>query len=161
MPPPRVPAGWMHAVVMQFQVLPPFMFGFLLTVFPRWMNLPPLTRWHYLPIGLGLLGGQLLTFGWREGMDEKFSSAPAFYMVVGTAMASGVAMDFANLNPVKALYWTAIINGLLAPFLLTGILLAASDRRLMGGQPSSGLGRVIVALTTVFMFAAAVAMFVV
>jgi Mn2+/Fe2+ NRAMP family transporter len=122
-------------------------------------------------IGTGLLAIPTLScsaayafaelFGWREGMDEKFSSAPAFYMVVGTAMASGVAMDFANLNPVKALYWTAIINGLLAPFLLTGILLAASDRRLMGGQPSSGLGRTTVALTTVFMFAAAVAMFVV
>jgi len=59
--PPAVPAGWMHAIVMQFQVLPPFMFGFLLTVFPRWMNLSPLTRWHYLPVGLGLFGGQLLT----------------------------------------------------------------------------------------------------
>jgi len=78
---------------------------------------------------------------------------------VGTAMASGVAMDFANLNPVKALYWTAIINGVLAPFLLTGILLAASDRRLMRGQPSSGLERTTVAITTALMFAAAVAMF--
>jgi len=70
-------------------------------------------------------------------------------------------MDFANLNPVKALFWTAIVNGLLAPFLLTGILLAASDPSLMRGQPSSGLGRATVAVTTVFMFAAAVAMFVV
>jgi len=61
MPQPSIPAGWAHAIVMQYQVLPPFMFGFLLTVFPRWMNLPALTRWHYLPIGLGLLGGQLLT----------------------------------------------------------------------------------------------------
>src|SRR4249919_850319 len=60
MPQPQVPAGWMHAIVMQFQVLPPFMFGFLLTVFPRWLGLEPLSRWHYLPIGLGLFGGQLL-----------------------------------------------------------------------------------------------------
>jgi hypothetical protein len=44
LPQPPVPAGWMHAIVMQYQVLPSFMFGFLLTVFPRWMNLPPLTR---------------------------------------------------------------------------------------------------------------------
>ena len=41
---PARPAGWMHAIVMQYQVLPPFMFGFLLTVFPKWMNLPALTR---------------------------------------------------------------------------------------------------------------------
>lgn len=61
MPQSTIPAGWAHAIVMQYQVLPPFMFGFLLTVFPRWMNLPSLTKWHYLPIGLGLLGGQVLT----------------------------------------------------------------------------------------------------
>ena len=57
---PSMPAGWMHAILMQYSVLPPFIFGFLLTVFPRWLNLPALTKWHYLPIGLGLLGGQLV-----------------------------------------------------------------------------------------------------
>jgi Mn2+/Fe2+ NRAMP family transporter len=62
---------------------------------------------------------------------------------------------------VKALYWTAVINGLLAPFLLIGILHAASDRKLMNGQPSSRLGRVVVGATTVAMFAAGIAMFVV
>ena len=60
-PQPAVPAGWLHAIVMQYQVLPSFIFGFLLTVFPRWMNLPDLTRWHYVPVGAGLLGGQALT----------------------------------------------------------------------------------------------------
>jgi len=100
-------------------------------------------------------------FGWRQGMDEHFSRAPAFYMVVTTAMASGVAMDFANVNPVKALYWSAVINGLLAPFLLAGILLVASDRTLMLQQPSSALGRLTVGATTVLMVVAAIAMFVV
>lgn len=61
-------AGWAHAFVMQYQVLTPFIFGFLLTVFPRWMSLPPLTAWHYVPVGLGLLSGQLLLlaglWGW-------------------------------------------------------------------------------------------------
>ena len=52
-------AGWVHAIVMQYQLLPPFMFGFLLTVFPRWMGLPELQRWHYVPVGVGLFGGQL------------------------------------------------------------------------------------------------------
>jgi uncharacterized protein involved in response to NO len=58
---PQVYGGWLHAIVMQYQVLAPFMFGFLLTVFPRWMGLPDLTRWHYLPVGIGLFGGQLMT----------------------------------------------------------------------------------------------------
>lgn len=61
MPRPPLPAGWMHAVIMQYQVLPSFIFGFLLTVFPRWLGAPPLAAKHYLPVGAGLLGGQLLT----------------------------------------------------------------------------------------------------
>jgi Mn2+/Fe2+ NRAMP family transporter len=53
-----------------------------------------------------------------------------------------------------------VINGLLAPFLLVAILIVASDRKIMCGQPSSMLSRVIVAITMVFMFGAGVGMFV-
>ncbi|PKM15845.1 MAG: hypothetical protein CVV12_06865 [Gammaproteobacteria bacterium HGW-Gammaproteobacteria-2] len=60
LPQSPIPAGWVHALMMPLQVLAPFMFGFLLTVFPRWMNQPALSRWHYLPVGLGLFGGQVL-----------------------------------------------------------------------------------------------------
>ena len=55
--------GWIHAFVMQYQLLPPFMFGFLMTTFPRWTGTPDLSRWHYVPVGLGLLGGQLAVVG--------------------------------------------------------------------------------------------------
>jgi NRAMP (natural resistance-associated macrophage protein)-like metal ion transporter len=99
------------------------------------------------------------TFNWSQGIDERFGRARAFYIVVIIAMLLGVAMDFANVNPVRALYWTAILNGLLAPFLLLGILITASDRVLMQGQPSSRLGRLVVALTTLVMFGAGFAMF--
>jgi uncharacterized protein involved in response to NO len=60
-PQPDIPAGWLHAFIMQYQVLPSFMFGFLLTVFPRWMGLPAYGKWHYVPVGLGLLAGQAMT----------------------------------------------------------------------------------------------------
>ena len=60
-----------------------------------------------------------------------------------------MGLDFAGINPVKALYWTAVINGLLAPFLLVAILVVASDKKLMQGQPSSRLGWTVVAITTV------------
>ncbi|HEU4643241.1 MAG TPA: divalent metal cation transporter [Gemmatimonadaceae bacterium] len=99
-------------------------------------------------------------FGWEQGIDEHFRGAPAFYAVILLSLALGVGMDFANVNAVQALYWTAVLNGLLAPFLLVGILVAASDRRLMHGQPSSRLGRTVVAATTAAMFAAAIGMFV-
>jgi len=72
----------------------------------------------------------------------------------------GIAMDFLQINPIKALFWTAIINGVLAPFLLVGVLIAASDRKLMQGQPSSWLSRIAVAIITMVMFGAAAAMFI-
>jgi uncharacterized protein involved in response to NO len=50
--------GWLHAFVMQYQVLPSFFFGFLLTVFPRWLGLPDIPRWRYVPVGAGMFGGQ-------------------------------------------------------------------------------------------------------
>jgi NRAMP (natural resistance-associated macrophage protein)-like metal ion transporter len=98
--------------------------------------------------------------GWRQGIDEHFRGAPAFYAVILVSLAAGVAMDFANVNAVHALYWTAVVNGVLAPFLLVGIVAAASDARLMRGQPSSRLGRVVVGTTALAMFGAAAGMFI-
>jgi uncharacterized protein involved in response to NO len=59
LPPPALPAGWAHAIGMQYQALPMFMFGFLLTVFPRWIGLPAYRRRHYIPVGASLLLGYL------------------------------------------------------------------------------------------------------
>lgn len=99
------------------------------------------------------------TFSWTEGLDESFRGARAFYAVLIFSMLLGVAMDFLGINPMKALFWTAIINGVLAPFLLVGILIAASDRKLMQNQPSSWLSRITVGIITMVMFGAAAAMF--
>jgi len=101
------------------------------------------------------------TLGWRQGLDKKLKQARWFYALILFSTAAGVALDFLGINPVKALYWTAVINGLLAPFLLAAILIVAADKKLMQGQPSSRLGWTVVAITTVAMFAAGVAMFVV
>ena len=122
-------------------------------------------------VGVGLLAIPTLagstayafaeTLGWRQGLDKKLKQARAFYAVILLSTAVAVGLDFVGINPVKALYWTAVINGLLAPFLLVAILLVAADKKLMQGQPSSRLGWAVVAITTVAMFAAGVAMFVV
>ena len=98
-------------------------------------------------------------FGWRQGIGEMYRGAPAFYAAFLISIAIGIGLDFASVNAVSALYWSAVINGLLAPFLLVGILFAASDRKLMQGQPSSRLGRTMVAVTALLMFAAAAGMF--
>ena len=100
------------------------------------------------------------TFGWKQGLDEKVEKARAFYAVVLLSIAMGIAPDFARINPVQALYWSAILNGLLAPFLLVGILIVSNDREIMHNQPSSRPTQIVVGVTTVAMFAAGIAMFV-
>jgi len=72
----------------------------------------------------------------------------------------GIALDVLNISPLKALFYTAVINGVLAPFLLVGILVAASDHKLMQGQPSSWPSRIIVGIITLVTFGAAAAMFI-
>jgi Mn2+/Fe2+ NRAMP family transporter len=101
------------------------------------------------------------TLGWRQGLNKKAKQARWFYALILISTGAGIGLNFIGINPVKALYWTAVINGLLAPFLLVAILIVASDKRLMQGQPSSRLGWIVVAIATVAMFAAGVAMFVV
>ena len=104
MPQPAVPAGWMHALIMQYQVLPSFFFGFLLTVFPRWTGQPELTRWRYLPVGLGLLGGQALTLAGLLG--------PAALLHVGALFTlggwiAGCSILFALLRHEHGRTWHA------------------------------------------------------
>ncbi|HSL71403.1 MAG TPA: divalent metal cation transporter [Longimicrobiales bacterium] len=121
-------------------------------------------------VGTGLLAIPILAgsaayalaelFGWQEGMDERPSRAPGFYSIFALSVTSAVLMDFAEFSVVRVLYWSAVINGLLAPFVLAGILAVASDRKIMEGQPSSRLAQATVLITTIAMFAAGAAMFI-
>jgi len=120
-------------------------------------------------IGVGLLAIPTLTgsaayafaeaLRWKQGLDKQLQHARSFYGMILASTIAAVIMDFMKISSVKALYWSAIINGLLAPFLLVGILIVASDSQLMNGQTSSLLGKVAVAITTIAMFIAAIAMF--
>lgn len=58
---PPAPAGWVHAITMQYQVLALFIFGFLLTVMPRWTDTPAFPRAHYLPVAGLIFTGHLAT----------------------------------------------------------------------------------------------------
>ena len=137
--------------------------------------LPLAGKWAYLLYTTGLIGVGFLaiptlagsaayafaeTFHWRQGLDQKLKHARAFYGVVILSTLMGIGLDFAGVNPVKALFLTAVVNGVLAPFLMVGILMVASDRKIMQNQPSSMLSRVIVGITTAVMFGAAVGLFV-
>ena len=120
-------------------------------------------------VGVGLLAIPTLagsaayafaeTFGWRQGLDRKFARARYFYGVIILSTAAGVALDFANVNPVRILYGTAIVNGVLAPFLLIGILAVAADRKVMRGQAAPRLSLLVLGATAVLLFGAAIGMF--
>ena len=129
----------------------------------------------YLLYTLGIIGTGLLaiptlagsaayafaeTFDWAYGLDEKFHDAISFYAVFIAATAVGAVLDLFKIDPIKALLWSAIVNGVLAPFLLVGIYMVASDKVIMRGQTSSPVTRLVVALTTMLMFAAGIGMFV-
>ncbi|HST30415.1 MAG TPA: Nramp family divalent metal transporter [Chthoniobacterales bacterium] len=121
-------------------------------------------------IGTGLLAIPTLTgsaayalaetFAWKEGLNQRFRGAKHFYLVIIVSTVIGIGMDFMKVNPMRALYWTAVINGLLAPFLLVAILIAALNRGLMKSQPSSIASAVVVSIATLLMFGAAIGMFV-
>ncbi len=85
LPYPPVLPGWLHAFVMQYQMLPAFFFGFLLTTFPKWMKQPELAPRRFVPVGLALIAGQLATLVGALGPHE------ALIVGVGLTLAGWVA----------------------------------------------------------------------
>jgi NRAMP (natural resistance-associated macrophage protein)-like metal ion transporter len=93
-------------------------------------------------IGTGLLAVPVLagsaayavseTFGWTEGLNRKPKEAKAFYGVIVLATAGGIALNFIGIDPMKALYWAAVVNGLLAPPLMTVTMFIATNPKVMG-----------------------------
>jgi uncharacterized protein involved in response to NO len=133
MPQPAVQAGWLHAIIMQYQVLPAFMFGFLLTVFPRWMSLPALTRSHYVPVGVGLLAGQLCSLA---GLFGGLWLLELGALLTATSWAIGTTFLVRLAYLDKGRTWHAISCTFALGFGLLGLLsyilfLERSDPRLL------------------------------
>ncbi|MBV9215039.1 MAG: Nramp family divalent metal transporter [Acidobacteria bacterium] len=121
-------------------------------------------------IGAGLLAVPVLTgsaafavaemFGWRAGLDEKPRRAKRFYAMIAISTLIGVAIDLLGINPIRALFWTAVVNGLVAPPLLIVVMLVANDERVMGERTNGLFTNIIGGLASFIMFAAAIGMFV-
>lgn len=107
-------------------------------------------------LGTGLLAVPVLagstsyalseTFGWREGLSLKMTQAKAFYGVIFVSMLVGLSMNFIGLNPVRALYWSAVLNGLAAPPLIVMIMVLSRRKHVLGDHVS---GRVSTTLTAI------------
>jgi NRAMP (natural resistance-associated macrophage protein)-like metal ion transporter len=71
-------------------------------------------------------------FGWTEGLDRRPREAKSFYATIAVATLGGVALNFTSLDPVKALYWSAVVNGVLAAPLMAVMMVIAMNPRIMG-----------------------------
>ncbi|HEY3637600.1 MAG TPA: divalent metal cation transporter [Rhizomicrobium sp.] len=114
-----------------------------------------------LPVLAGSAGYAVCeTFRWTAGLDYKPKAARAFYGVIAGATVIGLAVAFSPINPMKALYWTAVINGVLAAPLMAVMMLISSNPRIMGRLVIGWKLRVIGWLATAVMAAASVGLFV-
>jgi NRAMP (natural resistance-associated macrophage protein)-like metal ion transporter len=71
-------------------------------------------------------------FAWREGLDHKLKEAKAFYATIAAATLGGVALNFTSIDPIKALYWSAVVNGILAAPLMAVMMVMALNPFIMG-----------------------------
>jgi NRAMP (natural resistance-associated macrophage protein)-like metal ion transporter len=94
-------------------------------------------------------------FGWRYGLDRNPGRAKQFYAVIVAATLIGVGIDYLGINPIDALFFTAVINGFVAPPLLVLILLVANNRKIMGKRTNSSLTNVLGWAAAAVMFLAA------
>ncbi len=119
-------------------------------------------------IGTGMLGVPVLVGSsayaaaegakWRGSMSDRPKKALAFYGVMAVAMMLGLALNYVGLNAVKMLFWSAVINGLLAPPLILLVILLTSSRKVMGEQVNSPVLRYLGWATFAVMTAAAAGM---
>jgi NRAMP (natural resistance-associated macrophage protein)-like metal ion transporter len=101
----------------------------------------------FLLFALGIVGAGLLAIpvlagsaayaltealGWRGGLDLTPRSAPGFYAIVAAAVGIGVLLDLTPIDPMKELFYSAVVNGMVAAPILAGMLVTASDSRLLG-----------------------------
>jgi Mn2+/Fe2+ NRAMP family transporter len=97
--------------------------------------------------------------GWRYGLDERPERAPQFYGIIAASTLAGMLINFLGINPIQALYWTAVINGVLAGPLLILIMLVANNRKIMGERVNNAWINLLGWAATATMLTAAVGLF--
>jgi NRAMP (natural resistance-associated macrophage protein)-like metal ion transporter len=120
-------------------------------------------------VGIGLLAIPVLAgsaayalsevFGWEEGLNKKFHSAKGFYIAIILATLVGLGLVFVGVNPVAALYYSAVINGVVAVPLLVIIFMIGNNKKILGDRISGKLSNTLVVITALLMGGAAVGLF--
>ena len=130
--------------------------------------------WAFLLFSLGIIGTGMLavpvlagsaayavaeTFEWKTGLDLKLLEAREFYAIIALATIAGVLLDFTPVDPIKALFWSAVINGVIAVPIMVVMMLLADDPKVMGPFTVTRRLKALGWLATWTMAAAVVAMF--
>ncbi|MGH2579791.1 MAG: NRAMP family divalent metal transporter [Actinomycetota bacterium] len=118
-------------------------------------------------VGTGLLAVPVLAgatafalseaFGWQEGLGQKFSGARKFYVVIAVAMLVGLVMNFVGVDPIRALYFAAILNGVAAPPLILLMLILSNHEPTCGKWTGRRWSNALVGLALVLMTALPIA----
>jgi len=131
--------------------------------------------WAYGLFTLGIIGTGMLSVpilagscayaiaeaaAWRGSLDDRPKDARGFYGVVAVAMGIGLLLDFAGFDAVAMLFWSAVVNGVLAPPLIVLVVLLTSDAAVMGERRNPLWLRSLGWASAAVMTVAAVAMFV-
>jgi NRAMP (natural resistance-associated macrophage protein)-like metal ion transporter len=125
-------------------------------------------------IGTGLLAIPVLagsssyalaeSFGWKGGLNSKLNQAHAFYGTIIFSMLIGLSINFIGLDPIKALIYSAVFNGIVAPLVLVPIVLISSNKKVMGEwvnhRFTTTIGWLVIALMSVSGTAAIVSLFI-
>ncbi len=126
----------------------------------------------YLLFAVGIIGTGLLAIpvlagsssyaiaealGWKEGLYRDLAKAYSFYGIIIISMLAGLSLNFIGIDPIKALIYSAVANGLVAPFILFFIVKISSNQRVMGHWKNRPLTTAIGWLTTFVMAGAGVA----
>lgn len=116
-------------------------------------------------IGTGLLAVPILAgsaayaiaeaFRLREGLHQKLKQAPGFYGIIAFSTLIGFAINLTGINPIKALYYTAVLNGIVAPPLLLMIMLIGNNQKIMANRVNGALSNILGWITTIAMAAVA------
>ena len=112
----------------------------------------------YLLFALGIIGTGLLSipvlagsasyaisesFSWKEGLYRKINKARSFYGIIIISMIIGLLLNFVHIDPIKALIYSAVANGIIAPVILIMIVLISSDKKIMGERANGKLNKLI------------------
>ena len=121
-------------------------------------------------LGVGLIGVPVLAgsgayalaeaMGWKSGLERGPKDARGFYAVIAVSVLAGLLIQYSPISPMKALFWSAVINGIVAVPLLVVIVLIASSKSVMGAFTASRTIVILGWMTVAVMGLAAVLMFI-